>query len=835
MSKVPYKVLSTGALAAALSVSAVSVPAFANAADVSYGDVHFDELEAISNSELANIKSIGSSHSDYSTYFNDEGNFKKLPTSVEVNNKNVDYNALADKMSASGAKNINEFIEQGNELPTSELQVESVSAITPTSVEVTFDGEVADFDRNDVTVAAGNGDREFVSSVELAEDGQSATLNLYNELTDETTYDVTINAGEETLTDSFDYLVGDIAEISVQDQVIKPGQATEIDYTITTTTGLDVTEVTEPTINTTTGTVANGTIKLPNNGDTAFVTISAGEVTSDRFTVTANASEATEFSAYNVGNVADWGAEDFEVDHDIAIGDSSQELDVQFFDQYGEKASNSNVTYESLTPSVLIVDETSGQLTPRAEGTADVRVTNGDVSEIVTIEVVAAAEFAGLAFDHNNLEDGSLTLNSAVDGSADVTVQLQDQYDDDFSGSEPLTVEVAGDSIELASGSSEITTTSGTEDITLNAVDGEFGTSTVTVSNDDGSISKSFEVNVVEAGTITGYSLEGVQELDLYANDDNDKNTTNHETTVKVFPVDKNGVKVAGATEADWKLYDEDGNQVGSKVSGSASVTVGEGSNIDITKTGTYTLEATVGSLVVATETIEVANTEAPFEVSQTQSDLELNSQDDLFTKIKEIIEVTQDGEVKDNIQSFDVISNNKSVANDGGATSFTLQSDEDVLEVVGGSATLTIEKVTLNGGKEIAVDDLRITTTVNSSVSATHTAAGDDNVDKIDLTFTEEVSETGDLADQFKVTLGGEPLSVTNATYGTEDEAGVAFNGTSTVSVYVYGYDEGQEELTIDFTNNNYFSYGDSNHVDAFSVNIDTEEEVTVDVYDAE
>lgn len=623
------------------------------------------------------------------------------------------------------------------------IKINSVEGVTPTEVEVTFNQEVEAFTRNDVTIEGDNGNREFVSNVELAEDGQSATLELYDELTDETTYDVSVNTGEETVTGSFDYAVGDIAEIQVSDQVIKADEVTDIDYKVLTSTGLDVTETQDVDINSTSDQdISDGEVTLE-DGNSIFATIEAGDVESDRFKISANASEAAEFVDYTVGE-AKWEEEDFEASHEVAI-DSNQSLNVLFNDQYGEKAVNEDVTFETLTPGVLIVDENSGDLTPREEGTADVRVTNGDVSEIISVDVVEAAELDGLAFeqDGEELEDNALTLNSNVDAdsSADVSVQLQDQYGNNFSAeeAESLTVEIDGDSVEL-DGDEEIDVESA-EDITLNAVDGESGTSTVTVSNEDGSISKSFEVNVQEAGDVADYSVEGLEEeLDL-----NDNEDTTQSTDLEVFPVDENGVKTGGAEEANWTVEAVDGDFEASSEGSSYNLDTTD--NLSEASTGEYQVTATIGDLTVVDETFSIVDSEANYEVTQTDNSVEVNNDESLFSAVKDIFEVTQDGDSVnvDNIDSVNVVSDNTDVVSNDGSE-FTLENGDDVLGSAG-DASLYIDTVVVNG-KEVEVDfQVDVAVVDDTAPEITSLSVPDEvnsgDTESVDISFETETGAT--------------------------------------------------------------------------------------------
>lgn len=597
-----------------------------------------------------------------------------------------------------------------------ELAVESISAVTTTEVEVKFNEAVEAFDRNDVVIEDENGDRVFVKSVELSEDGTSATVELYDALEDETSYDFSITAGEEELTYSYEFLLGEVSEILVSSVTIDPSENYEIEYTVLTDTGVDVTESTNVTFNddrtdvdTSNGVISAGSLE---DGESVFVEIVAGDVKSDRIKITANDGKASEFADYSVvasavGDLDDWTAEDFEADKDIALGQSGLFLDALFLDQYGDQA-NGNVKFESLSPDVLVIDEETGALTPRKVGSADIKVTNGDITKVVTIKVVAAAEFTALEIRNSDDEAISeLAINPNVDSTETVSVQLLDQYGDDFDPAteEDLTVEVNGDSV-VVDQEGEVTTVGGKIDLDLTAVDDETGTTTITVKNADGTIVKTLKVSIEEAGEFADYQLEGLKEIDLYGDQDTKDNTVNS-TNLKVFPVDNNGVKTGQNVAADWVIENKDGDVVDS-INGESEVTLGESGDLTVSETGTYTLKVTVGDLEVVNTTFKVVDSESPYVLTQTEDELNVdNTTGNLFDAIKDSIEITQNGNAVDvnGITEFSVVSNKAAVVANAANSAFTLNADNGVDVVLAdGVATIYVDEVVING-KTVEVD----------------------------------------------------------------------------------------------------------------------------------
>ncbi|WP_077214856.1 S-layer homology domain-containing protein [Bacillus dakarensis] len=695
-----------------------------------------------------------------------------------------------------------------------ESEITNIDVDTTTTVEVQFNQAVEAFDRNDVVIEDEDEDRIFVKSVELAEDGKSASLELYDALKDETSYDFTINAGEEELSYTLDFVLGEVSEILASSKTIDPSKDYEIEYTVLTDTGVDVTEETDVTFNddrsdvdTSTGVIVANDLE---DGQSVFVEIVAGDVKSKRIKITANDGEATEFSAYSVvsepvGDLDAWNADDFEADHDIAIGQNGLSLDVLFLDQYGEEAAET-IKFESLSPSILVVDEATGELTARKVGTADVKVTMGDVTKVVKIDVVAEAKFDALEI-RNDEGDAitNLAINPDVDENETVTVQLVDQYGEDFSASEEdLTVEVKGDSVEVDQEGEGRTTTSGALVLNLTAVDGETGKTTITVKNEDGKIVETLEVSIEEAGEIADYKLEGLKEIDLYGSSDDDEDTVS-ETTLQVFPVDEDDVKTAGAVEAEYVVVDEDGTEIDSATG--TSVSLGFGSELAVTETGTYTLKVTVGALEVINTEFEVVDTEAAYELTQTEDEIVVDNTTNLFAEIQAALEITQDGDTVDssNITSFSVVSDKKAVIADSADASFTLD-DENAAEVVlsEGTATLFVDEVVINGKTvevdyqfDVTVEDVFAPAAQSMVIADQNSNSTLDAGETVTITFTEALS--GESVAAVKAALEGMEKFGEGAIAVTEDNKTFVITAGESASISTT---EGGVRFTTDIVN---------------------------------
>lgn len=133
--KVPYKVFSASVLSALVAVPAIAAPAFAQ--DVTYGEAEFATLDAVSVDELGIIQAQGSSHPLYSTYFNEDGILVEVPITVEINGQIVDYESLSIQMAQSGNSTVNEFLNNGEELPVVDNEADDTNDIQTIEQEVT--------------------------------------------------------------------------------------------------------------------------------------------------------------------------------------------------------------------------------------------------------------------------------------------------------------------------------------------------------------------------------------------------------------------------------------------------------------------------------------------------------------------------------------------------------------------------------------------------------------------------------------------------------------------------------------------------------------------------
>ena len=496
-------------------------------------------------------------------------------------------------------------------------------AATPKKLTVKFAGALESVAKENFTLTDAKGAKVAIQKATLDETKTIVTLDLYSELTTATDYTVSAKIGEATYTETLTFVKGAVAKIVAANQIVKAGTAQKVKYTVYDENGLDITDSTvvsfssNVAINPTTGelTLADGVL--------AYVTITyvnpttGAEIKSETFTVTGSNSAAASIDAITVGSASDTGATiatwPKTVTTTVAKNASGLKLFVQYVNQYGDKIIATNgkdVSYESLDPTILIVDTKTGALTPIAEGAAQIKVTSGTVSQLFTITVVAPATASKLVLDASSVLKASMT-NSSVN-KASVKVNVQDQNGKNFNDdatSNVLTFTLtsgAGVLNEAANVGDTVTATAGVaKAFTANKA----GIATFKVTSNKTGLNYVMVSITVYAtdNTVVKYGLTGIKDLNIQDNYDNDANTNDYKTTVEVKALNKDGFVVAA-----------------NEVSGAAiTVTKPDKTTVNLTSgtdnfnttttnfsaVGAYSIVATKNGTTIATATINVKDT----------------------------------------------------------------------------------------------------------------------------------------------------------------------------------------------------------------------------------
>ena len=493
-------------------------------------------------------------------------------------------------------------------------------AATPKKLTVKFAGALESVAKENFTLTDAKGAKVAIQKATLDETKTIVTIDLYSELTTATKYTVEAKIADTTYTESLDFVKGAVAKIVAANQIVKAGAAQKVKYTVYDENGLDITDSTvvsfssNVTINATTGelTLADGVL--------AYVTITyvnpttGAEIKSETFTVTGSNSAATAITAVTVADatVTTWPKT---VSTSVAKGASGMALYAQYVNQYDEKAISKNdgsdgVTFESLDPTVLIVDAKTGSLTALAEGTAQVKVTAGTVSQLFTITVVAPATASKLALDASSVLKASMT-NSSVN-KASVKVNVLDQNGKNFnadSASNALTFTLTSGAGVLREATEVGAIVSVTAGVAQEFTAAKAGTATFKVTSNKAGLNYvmvSITVYAVD-NTVVKYGLTGIKDLNIEAKYDSElAKTESYKTTVDVKALNKDGFvveaeEVSGAAITVTKPDKTTANLTSGAENFDASTT--------FNTVGAYSIVATKNGTTIATATINVKDT----------------------------------------------------------------------------------------------------------------------------------------------------------------------------------------------------------------------------------
>lgn len=635
------------------------------------------------------------------------------------------------------------------------LKVETVSAINPTTAKVTFNNAIEKLTKDDVTVTNKNGNKQYIKSVELAADGKSATVSFYDAFTDKTTYNVSVKSGETTVTGSFDFVMGEVKSIVLEDQKVAPGK--DVAYKVIDANGLDITSTVTVGVETDNGSffkaATKGSLTVADNATgSAFVKLTAtdskgNKIESSRAKVTVNVSAPTTLGDYwTLGNSKKvltkdaYKATDYKQNTTVNLDSATKYVNVSLIDQFGEDTNvpnNYSLSYNSLDTDVAVVDVNTGAITPRKEGTAAVRVTlldNNDkevLTKTVTITVAEKAKVTGIS-----VENTALTLNADAKAST-YTIKGVDQFNNEIALpnlNDTSKAAVSSDeTIVKASYANGTGSATGTGVLTLTP-QGKAGTATVTVKYGD--YSKVITVTVNKLGEIADYSLEGFKS-ELTTRDDAATKEDETKMTFSVYGKDASGTLAVQPSNITYVVTDKDGKEV-KKVTTPGTEFIIDATEANIYTAGqTYTLTVKVGTLTVANKSFTVKENGIVPTFSLKGNKVTLDGSKTIAQAIESQLEFATESNVE--VTKVEYTSNNSSV----------LKADGTIGE--DGTATIYVDKVTVkvidsnplkNGVFTLDLKGETINVTVNKAATesaaalkeAQEAVTGLFNADKTDL-----------------------------------------------------------------------------------------------------
>ncbi|MEK4221886.1 hypothetical protein N1I86_07525 [Bacillus sp. FSL W8-0116] len=378
------------------------------------------------------------------------------------------------------------------------------------------------------------------------------------------------------------------------------------------------------------------------------------------------------------------------------------------------------------------------------------KITSGNFSKVITVEVKAASELKELAVSTDNVSLSDKSPDQAI------TVTAKDQYGDSFN--------VTGITIEKNDPNGVInlssTTVNSGSSFRITPVAGKEGTATITLKK--GTVTKTINVTVTKAdSTVAGY--KAVIASDSVSKDfeiDKAKTSgTDQDNTVKLelYAVDANGNIVSSTpVNATWKVKDYTNGFV--TISGDTATADGITDNavanvtVAAQKAGTVTLVPVVGGLELSPVTITVKDSTvnlASVAVKRTTVNVNQSAGDAWSAVLGNLEGTGTDGKAK-SVDPSDikaVYSSDTSVvanANLSATPTMTVSKAGRTTVTVVFNDELKLNPVafTLN-----VVDDVAPAKDKTNSVTVSNAAAGNpgayDAGDVITIKFSEEVSVT--------------------------------------------------------------------------------------------
>ncbi|ATO37825.1 hypothetical protein AB4J90_17330 [Geobacillus thermodenitrificans] len=574
-----------------------------------------------------------------------------------------------------------------------------------------------------------------------------------------------MKVGEETLTQALDFEIAEVAEIELKEQVLKyndeTGRTENLKYKVLDENGLDITKLVKVDVATTKGdkfTAKEGAVEVtlkPEDG-LAFVELSyeledGTVVKSKRVKVTAEEAKAVDFASdWSLAAVDKNGKkvepsyddEDYEQDTTLNMG-STKFIDFELIDQFGDKIADNKaiIKYETLDASVVVIDEETGKLTPRKEGTAVVRaslIENGKVIATKTVEfkVVAKAKLAGIEVE-------SSTLEVIAESSEEIEITLLDQFGNKFDFDGDVTVESSDKDKKVVKVANEATWKS-VGKYTLNVEGVAKGTATLTIKAGD--FQEKVTVKVVEAGEVASYEVKGFKS-ELLVKDVTNDNVDDTQMTLDVIAVDEKGLTIPGKNpEFTISIKDKNGKEV-STIS-SANPTISAKDLKD--KEGPFTLTVKVGTLTVFTGEFKVTDNRKAPEFTFTSNKIVVGGPSADTTFLDALDDIIDFGTAEDDIEIIDVdfVSSKASVIEDGDGSVTIHEGKEETVVVY--LDTIKIKVVSDEDAEEFTLDlnGEKVYVTVDTKASlADVTAPAEITSDAESLQIVFDAKDISDLA----------------------------------------------------------------------------------------
>lgn len=509
-----------------------------------------------------------------------------------------------------------------------DVKVVGASATNSKTVKVEFNQEIGAVLANNFVVKNKETDSvEVISTVSVSD--KTATLTLFDSLSKDKTYvvevsDVTSKDGKATQvkaeTAEFTYVKTAAASIEIPQTTVAYGK--EVAYVIKDAAGNDITVDFD----------LNGLIEVStSNGnvvdDTNNYTLTAQDLSTDAKTtnyavvnVVLTIDDETTLETGNVVITVQPSVGVISGISEITLGtpgedavtslfknDDDEILSVVVLDAAGDDITadaGTEISFKSSNPTVLVVDQISGSVTPVKAGSATVVATakfNGKtVTKSVVITVKENAKLAGIEVDKS-----SVKIVEGSDLEISVKVTLKDQYGDALKDAALQDYTIASskadvvDGYDVAKAEVAFTADKGEDTIAIAQHASLNGKDSAVLTVKAGNFKKTISVSFVDGAALAGYAVElSDTKIDVNGGTTDPNALKNNSATVTVYAKDKNGNYLYKVNSNDVELTEENASggavevdennhlQLNAKNKGSEKVTV----SVNNVKVGTYTI-----------------------------------------------------------------------------------------------------------------------------------------------------------------------------------------------------------------------------------------------------
>lgn len=602
------------------------------------------------------------------------------------------------------------FMFRAENLVETAPEIVSISAANPTTATVSFNTKLASLKAADVKVknTSTNGNL-VVKSATLSEDKKSAEITFYEPIVANTTYAVEVTSGSTKLNGELAVGSLSVENIVMEDQTIPANVATEIAFKLVDNKGADVTAQFKNQVKfVSNAAISNGKITLAKGTSTTVKAVfeKDGKVVAESKAVTikAEANTPAKLANWTVSTTApDFKDAKFKR-NTIVYADQKAKLYTEVVDQFGATLANPTVTFESLTPKVAVVDQTTGDIQILGTGNAQVKVTVKDGDKVAFEEVVSLEVREVPAANTLSLSQTALALSTNDTAGMAVQATVLDQFGNPIKD-QAVTVKekvAQNDTAALDITGAQKTNDEGVLKFNVaSKAAAKVGTRTVevTVGTGQSAVTTTLTVELKNPGVFAKYDVRGLEStLDLNAA------AKANSMELDVLSVDANGLMIKAETPT-VTVKNANGETATTVTVDGNKITLGAGAKVG----DVYTVDVKVAGVTVKTHQFTVVDTTATAvepSILFTSSTVNVAAGEDLADAIAKITQLTDASGYT--VASVKGASANKAVV--------SFAADGTLEKAAAGSTKIYVNSVVLTDGqntKTITLDSI-VDLTVN-------------------------------------------------------------------------------------------------------------------------